>query len=181
MKIDNNQLILGRRNCTNCSQGSVPTRVDCDKCNGTGNGIRGGKRGCRQCTGVGYKFDHDNRETCDTCNGDYENFKPETPYDFMKLNKDDIAIKVVRDYVDRQMTFAEQYIGMGLFSCTDYGRHKTQDDDELIESAFHFENGPHSTQGIKLIRNKDDLRICDYISIVVGDQGYSVIPVFEEE
>jgi hypothetical protein len=182
MKIDNGQLILEHRNCTNCNHGSVPTRIDCRVCNGTGNGVRGGKNGCKKCHGFKYEFDQDNRQTCSVCNGDYENFEPETPYNFMRLEKNDIPIKVIRDYVGRQMSFGEQYIGVGLFSCTYYGRHKTQNDEELIESAFHFEErGPFSTQGIKLIRDKNDLRICDYIGIVTADNGYSVIPIFEED
>lgn len=182
MKLENRQLILERKNCNNCRFGTVPTKVNCVKCNGTGNGPRGGKRGCRKCYGSGYEWDQDNRQTCSICNGDYENFLPETPFNHIRLTKDDIRIKVIRDYAYRQMSFTEQYIGAGLFSCTDYGRHQNQTDDELIESAFHFEEkGEFSTQGIKLIRDKNDLRICDYIGIVTADNGYSVIPIFEED
>lgn len=181
MRIENGKLILEKRNCR-CFSGLMPTRIECPTCNGTGKGVRGGRNGCRKCHGSKYAYDSENMSTCDVCNGNYENFKDESPYDFMRLNKNDVQIKVVRDYADRAMSFSEQYIGLGLFSCTDYGRHKSQDDNELIESAFHFEeNGSYSTQGIKLVRDKDDLRICDSVAIVVGDQGYSVIPVFEEE
>ncbi len=162
--------------------GTVPTKIDCSKCSGTGNGPRGGKNGCRKCHGYGYEWDQDNRLTCDNCKGDYENFIPETPYDHIYVTKDDIPINVVRDYVERVMSFSEQYIGVGLFSCVDYGRGQRQNDDELIESAFNFDQSDtYWTQGIKLIRDKNDLRLCDSIAIVLGDQGYSVIPVFEED
>lgn len=182
MKIDNGQLILERKNCRNCRMGTVPTKIDCTKCGGSGNGPRGGKNGCRKCHGYGYEWDQDNRLTCEVCNGNYENFLSETPYDHIHFSKDDIRIKVIRDYASRAMSFGEQFIGVGLFSCTDYGRHKSQSDEELIESAFHFdERETNWTQGIKLIRDKNDLRVCDALAIVVADQGYSVIPVFEEE
>jgi hypothetical protein len=182
MKVENKQLILERKDCTNCNHGTIPTQIDCDKCNGTGNGPRGGKNGCKKCHGFGRDWDHVNRLTCPVCNGDYIHFKLETPYDHIHLSKEDIPVKVVRDYVSRTMSFAEQYLGMGLFSCVDYGRSQNQTDEEIIESAFHFEErGTYWTQGIKLVRNKDDLRVCDAVAVILGDQGYSVMPIFEEE
>jgi hypothetical protein len=182
MKIENGQLILERKNCRSCRNGEVATKVDCPKCNGTGKGPRGGKNGCRTCHGSRVHWDWINTQTCPKCEGNYEGFESETPYDHIYIEKNDLPVKVIRDYVKRQMSFAEMYIGMGLFSCTDYGRHKNQNDEELIESAFHFdEKGTFWTQGIKLIRDNKDLRICDHLAIVVGDQGYSVLPVFEED
>lgn len=181
MEIKNGKLILGYLNCSSCSAGTVPSKIDCPKCNGTGNGPRGGKKGCRSCHGFGSAFDHDNRLTCEVCNGNYIDFRDETPFNFIRLKKNDIEIKVIRDRESRIMSWAEQFIGVGLFSCTDYGRHKNMTDDELIESAFKFEEqGYHTTQGIKLVRAKNNLSICNYLAIVTGDQGYSVIPVFEE-
>jgi len=181
MKIKNNMLILEMKNCSSCNKGALPSKIKCDVCNGTGNGPRGGKKGCRNCHGFGDAWDHVNTLVCNKCDGEYVNAELETPYNFMHLYQDDIAIKVVRDYQERAMSFEESYLGAGLFSCTDYGRHKNQADDELIESAFHFEStGFHSTQGIKLIKDKNNLSICNYLAIVTADQGYSVIPIFEE-
>lgn len=181
MRIENGQLILEKKNCTHCRLGSVPSRISCPKCNGTGNGPRGGKRGCRNCHGFGDSWDHDNRVVCDYCNGDYYESQLETPFDHIHFAKDDVEIKVVRDLEARELTLEESYFGVGLFSCTDYGRHKTKSDDELIEDAFHFEEkGTAWTQGIKLIKDKHNLAICNYLAIVTADQGYSVIPIFEE-
>jgi hypothetical protein len=181
MQIKNGMLILEYANCRRCNSGTTPSRVICEKCGGTGNGIRGGKGRCKKCLGMQYTLDNENRQVCDSCDGSYENCELETPFNFIKLHANDIPVKVIRDYAHRNMSFSEQYIGVGLFSCTDYGRHKDQNDEELIESAFHFEEGPYSTQGIKLIRSKADLRICDAIAVVTADQGYSVVPIFEED
>lgn len=181
MRIENGNIILERKNCTRCNAGTIPSEITCPKCNGTGNGPRGGKRGCKKCSGFKTVFDHDNRLTCPDCNGDYINAVEETPYDHIYISKNDLDVKVIRDRETREMSWAEQFIGVGLFSCTDYGRHKDMSDDELIESAFHFdEKGTFWTQGIKLVRNKHDLSICNYLAIVTGNQGYSVIPIFEE-
>ena len=65
-------LTLGKTSCRNCREGSVPTKVDCPKCLGTGNGPRGGRRTCRPCHGFGTKYNQDVREVCPTCHGDWE-------------------------------------------------------------------------------------------------------------
>jgi RecJ-like exonuclease len=177
MRIENGELVLEKRNCRSCVGGEVATRIDCPKCDGTGNGPRGGKRSCKECFGNGRKFTWDKVDTCPKCNGNYVDADMETPYDSLK-DYSDIPKVVIRS-PKRVMSWMEEHIGAGLYSVVDYGRHESMTDDELIEREFADKRS--TIQGIKIIRSKDDLRVCDQIAILTADNGYSVVPVFEEK
>ncbi len=186
MKIENGMLVLEKKNCRSCGynaperKGYSTRRIDCSECNGTGNGKRGGRNGCKKCHGSGNDYTWVNPVVCPTCNGDWEMSQDETYTD--SINKQDvfdiIPVEVVRS--NRAHSWIEHNIGVGLGSCTDYGEHVKQTDEELIAKQLEG-NYNSKVQGCKIVRNKNDLRICDKICIVTSYNGYSVVAYFEDE
>lgn len=175
MKIENGKLILERKECSYCNQGKQSSRKVCTSCKGTGNGKRGGKRGCKVCYGNCYVWDHNNPIPCTTCNGDYKNRTPETDCDYLP---DSIfpALPFVVYRVERSMTLGESLIGLNsVFSCSDYGRaYRTQNDAALIESVRSHQG----VQACKVVNEAGEL--CDHIGIFVKFDGYVVKPVFKK-
>jgi hypothetical protein len=175
MKIENGKLILERKNCTNCQEGKVIKPTPCPECNGTGNGKRGGKRQCKKCYGNGKQYSWDNTQTCPQCNGNYISASPEITTDCLPENIfQALDFQVVR--IDREANFNELNLGLGcLWSVGDYGAAWAKNDDKALiaEVKSHGHN-----QACKVIN--DDLKICDYIAIVVTRGGYSVRPIFKK-
>jgi hypothetical protein len=121
-------------------------------------------------------YDHDNPITCPECNGDYENHEPENYTDKIPTEiVQGLEWKVIRK--NRQMQWSEQHLGHGLGSCVDYGRHKNQTDEELIE---HERSRATHVQACKVVKSKEDLTLAKGIAIVTSDMGYSMIPYWEE-
>lgn len=170
-------LHLGRKNCTNCDfyepVGYNCGYMDCPKCKGTGNGPRGGKGKCQGCYGRGTVPDHDNPVPCRKCGGNYVDADEENRCD---TAPDGILYEmpwaVVRQ--NRAQSFAEAYLGTGLYSCTDYGTAWNSDDDNaLIEKVLSEER---RTQAVKITTATDDpkvLRLADGIVIILTPNGYS--------
>ena len=81
-----------------------------------------------------------------------------------------LSFKVYRS--GRVQTTVESLLGVGVYSCTDYGRHKHQTDEELIAKVRE-----HSyVQACKVVDK--NLKVCDHVGIFTNDNGYSVIPVY---
>lgn len=84
------------------------------------------------------------------------------------------------DRGERQATFAEQYLGSGIQTLVDYGRHKENSDQELIdevkERVLEFDRGPQLTKFL----NDDDKFTTNFV-IDCNDRGWSVQPVYESE
>ena len=99
----------------------------CEKCKGTG---RRGNGKCRNCNGASYSFaptnpgyvkywDHDDREPCKKCGGDYinretENLSDNCPVTFWL----DVPITMGSD-ATRRMTTAESLFGAGVYTAID--------------------------------------------------------------
>jgi hypothetical protein len=81
-----------------------------------------------------------------------------------------IPIKVIRQ--ERKLSWFEQTFGVGLYSCVDYGRSREKTDEELAESVRG-----HTHQLCKVYRD----RLCDYVGVFVGDNGYSVVGLWKEK
>jgi len=174
---DTHTLTLGRKDC-HCGDGTMNGSLACPKCGGSGNGPRGGKRGCRQCYGSGKVYDSSIRVTCQFCNGDWQQHEEENWCDRVD---DDVVrglpFRVTR--ANREQTFMEAYIGVGLYSVTDYGDAWSRlTDSELTTKVREDIN---YVQAIKIARKTDDpqtLEVCDEIVIDVHPNGYTVNGVF---
>jgi RecJ-like exonuclease len=174
MRIENNRLILERTTCHSChGTRRVNDWVKCESCNGTGKGSN--RRSCKECGGNlnnslirGKKLAIGIKE-CTAC--DLDGTVPESQYDAMPDSFwQALTFKVYRS--ERHQTFAESLLGVGVYSTTDYGRHQSQTDEQLIE-----EIRKHTyIQAVK-VTNKE-LNFCDHIGIFCNRNGYSVIPVY---
>lgn len=173
MRIDNGMLILERKDCF-CGDGTVAAKLTCPTCKGTGNGARGGRNGCRKCYGSGSAYDQDVRTTCLRCNGDFKDAMREDMCDRISdADWEAFEFRVYRS--NRAMTWGEQHLGAGVFSCVDYGAHRALDDEVLIKEA---RKSGH-VQATKIADSATG-RVADHIGIFCADQGYSVIAVFEK-
>lgn len=186
MRVENGMVVLERKDCHWCDHGTRPSKKFkvCPKCHGTGKRGNGRCRNCNDRNGYygmnredlkpGYVlyFDHEDRVICELCDGKWEGFAEESWTDPIDVSF--LPMFVIRKE-NRPMSWGEQYIGVGLGSCVDYGRHKNQTDDQLI--AHERPNLTH-VQACKIVRAKDNLEICEAVVIVTGDQGYSLVPQF---
>ena len=184
LNIVTRQLVMERKDCHVCDHGTVATKlyVPCPKCNGTGKRGRGR---CGNCNRPGsykptpgriLKFDHENRSTCDYCNGDYHDHEAEDIYDRIpRAIIESLPVVIVRGAQHRKMTFAEQYLGVGLYSDTDYGAHKQLADTPyaLNIAADVAKNRP---QACKVVKSTTDHTLADRLLVICADQGYSIIP-----
>ena len=175
MHIENGKMVYGKRECSNChGEGRKPSALVCDKCKGTGNGPRGGKGQCRKCYGSGHTYTNETRVTCPTCKGiNSHACEQATQFDYMpKPVWESFEFRVLRS--SRPQTWNEAYLGLGsVFSATDYGRHKNQTNEEIIDHVR--KTGAH--QACKVTR--DDGTVANYIAILTSDNGYVVLAVFD--
>lgn len=177
MKLDlvAKKVILEKKDCRHCQQGKVTTKQLCLECKGTGNGKRGGKGKCRKCHGQGYNWTWNNPAVCPQCNGNYVAFEDETLYDYLpKVEWNRMTFKVYRN-ANREMSWMEQHIGAGVFSCVDYGHSFSSTDEKVIADVMNH-NG---VQGIKVAKEETN-ELCDHIAIASTPYGYSVIPIYEK-
>ena len=179
MKIENGVLVMEMRDCSRCyGSGTNPTRKPCARCNGTGRTKGGiGKGNCKAsgCYG-GMVIDHDHTVVCEKCDGNAVKCQLESPFEYLQWSEivNNIPFVVSRnDQADQ--SFMQAYIGVGLYSTTDYGDHIRMSDAELIAKVVDHGS---STQGVKIVRSKDDLRVCHKIVISTNYNGYDVIPYF---
>jgi hypothetical protein len=172
MNIINGKLVLDSETCY-CMQGKVYGKKVCPDCNGTCEGKRGGKNGCKTCYN-GTVIDHDNMIDCERCGG--TNKVEETRYSHIKLIRDDFPMVVDRG--DRIQTFNEAYIGHGaIYSVTDYGDHKHMTDAELLDHIWSDDR--IRTQYCTIIN--EDMVPCSKIVVKCNNNGYSLVPVWEED
>lgn len=164
--------------CTRCW--GTGTTVVPQPCPTNGRGPKGGKDGCRTCHGTKRHYDPTVRETCDTCGGvDPMHHEDETLYDH-------VSFDVFADLVEWRVTdaTATRFTELGLclagrgviVTVGDYGAHKRLTDAELIAEVRDRES---STQGVFVVR-KDDMRLCDALTIVRRANGYSVVPTWDD-
>jgi hypothetical protein len=174
--------------CTYNTAGKQAGIKRCSTCDGSGKGKRGKVRGCKDCYGSGTKPDFDNLVTCTRCNGTARipaNICSTSPQEIV----DAMPVIILRSL--RNMSWSEQYLGHGLYSCVDYGSWKSKTDEQLIQD---FREHKHH-QLIKITREVggqkpakengyEDSRIyklVDCIVILTGDQGYSVMGAMFDE
>jgi hypothetical protein len=171
MKIENGKVVFGRKACTNCNEGQVASRLQCEECKGTGNGKRGGRGSCKRCYGAGKRYSWDAPQTCQQCQGKYQEHSEENECDSLPAGAfASLTFKVYRSA--RPLTWGEEHIGIGcVFSCTDYGRANDKDDDSLIADV----KARGSVQACKVSRAGV---LCDHVAIIVHQNGYTVKAVY---
>lgn len=184
-------LTLERKDCVVCwtqdPQGTMPAKVPCPTCHGTGKGPRGGARGCRDCSGFGHRWDHDQRVTCPNCLGLYERFDSEIRTDRAPAEAlADVDLQIV--YVDRAQTWDEAYLGLGaLVSVTDYGRSYDASDPEALATEVRERFLTEHHQAIKIAAFPREAEagysapVADTIVVVVTRGGYVLVPFLEGE
>lgn len=178
MHIDQNtnKLVMDVRSCWSCDgTRKVNEWVKCEACKGTGKvSIR------KRCMVCDPKGDHLHNSlikgkklsigtaVCQSCTDgtQMENITDSADDIWKTLN-----FKVYRS--NRHQTIGESLLGLGCaWSTTDYGRHKSETDEALIENTRN-----HSyIQACKFAQN--DGTICDHVGIFCNDNGYSVKAVF---
>lgn len=181
MRVENGKVIFERKNCT-CGDGKQARKVPCTKCGGTGNGPRGGANTCKGVKNKGcfrgYTWDHNDPIPCSRCNGDFQDHDEENDCDYLPKGVwQRFDFKVYRNAND--LTVGEFLMGYGdgtVFSCTDYGRHEDQSDEELIASVRDRNS---STQACKVI--DQDHNLASHIGIFCSPNGYAVRSVFKKE
>lgn len=164
----NRELILGEEKCWSCNAtGMQPGRKRCPSCGGTRRGPRGGRDGCRACSYDGTVSDPANPRPCGACKGTAMRPEQDTscvPQEWL----DAMPIRVVRA-PGRAMSWGEQYLGAGLYSVVDYGRHKALSDDAL---AADVRRNLRHVQACKLLK---DGRVAGGVAVVTAASGYSVL------
>lgn len=178
MRIEDGMLVLETQECWSCDgsgEQDERVRIACPTCKGTGKGVRGGRNGCKNCHGLRYEWaSTGGTEDCYQCDGTGQ--KQEDIYDHVTPEFwQGLDFEVRRS--NRGQSFYEQYIGLGCWSCMDYGEHKSMTDEQLIEKV---RNSTHAPQACKLVNGKDDLRISGRVAIVTASTGYSVMGVAAE-
>jgi hypothetical protein len=167
---DKKTVILEKKPCVWCDgTGLSAKQVPCYTCKGTGRGPRGGKGGCRKCSGFGHVYSPTEKETCTGCMG--EKMVPENDCDSMPDEWwHNMTFKVYRQ--DRDQTYNEFLLAHNcVFSCSDYGKAAGASDESIIESV-------RKETYVQLCKVARDLKFCDHVGIFVNRGGYSVRAVF---
>jgi hypothetical protein len=176
MRLEGNKVILESTACT-CTYsgkpGTVAKRISCPKCGGTGNGLKGGRNGCKKCYGFGTTYSDTETVTCTACNGTA--LVPEnncnTMPDEMYLS---LPFKVYRH--ERSLTYGESLLGWGcVYSCTDYGDAFSASDESVIADVR-----THLYVQLCKVANKEN-QLCDHVGIFIARNGYSVRGVFRSD
>ena len=178
MRREGNKVILETTACS-CTYretpGLMPKSIPCPTCKGTGNGIRGGRGGCRKCHGLRWTYSDTETVTCSRCNGTA--VIPETSCDTMPAEMYlALPFKVYRH--NRELTYGENLLGWGcVYSCTDYGRAYGATDEAVLAEV---RGKDHTWVQLCKVANKD-LELCDHVGVFIAHNGYSVRPVYRAD
>lgn len=170
MKLKNNNLVFEVVNCWHCQgKGTFEYGTFCPNYNKKMYG-----KVCKYC---GSKSQHGHKVTgkeikeCDICKGTGK--VQETESDFLpKEIWQNLTFKVTRE--QRNLTLGESLLALNLvYSCTDYGRAWKETDENLIDSVKN-DQGSHQVNKIY-----KDGNLCNYINIILTQNGYTVVAVFD--
>jgi hypothetical protein len=173
IRVVDGRLVYGLEDCR-CTDGKVFGKMACPACKGTGRTKGGlGKGACRKCLfGTVVDLDPAHRVTCEQCNGARKIQSNSCSYVPIELYYS-LPFRVYRSA--RPQSWNEAWLGHGtVFSVTDYGRHKSLSDEQLIAEA---RGKDHSIQACKIANS--DGKLCGYVGIYCNDEGYSLIAVYE--
>jgi len=196
MRVENRTVFLESTDCRRCRHYSdlengrgwirEPIQDDCPNCLGTGRTKKGkGKGQCKWYSRESHAHCYRGKVTvgyrevlCPECGGDFEgksleNWTDTVPVEIVSL----LPVEVVRS--SREHSFIEHNIGVGLFSCTDYGR-SSELSDEKLASSVQEEILRRPPQLCKIVRAKNDLTLRDKIVVLTSRNGYSVLAIDQE-
>ena len=177
-------MILERKDCHWCDHGKRPSKKfkECPKCHGTGKRGNGRCRNCNDRNGYygpgqedrkpGYVlwYDHDDKVICERCSGNWEGFDAENYTDNIDISHLPIE---VQHHSDKVLSWSSAHIGNGVYTIVDYGRHKNQTDEQIIEEV---REELHRIQACWVVKSKDDLTLCDKIIIHTTNDGMIAVP-----
>lgn len=181
MQIENNHLVLETRPCSTCN-GSLRINewITCSACNGSGKKDPTKPKG-RNCPVCGDNASNSlirgkvlsiGTGICPCTRTETPGIEAETIYD----SAPDSMFQALEFRVypsNRHQTFAENLLGVGVYSCSDYGRYRNQTVDELIADVRKHTY----VQACKFV-HRDDMTVCDHIGIFCNDSGYTVQAVW---
>ena len=165
MRFENGKVVFEIKSCIMCTQspGKYHVRMMCPN-----DGIAQRGVPCVTCKATTKRHNYYSTGevvACGTCNGATELLETRTDY-ISKEQWQSLDFKVFRS--NRRQLVIESIFGAGCYSCTDYGRHKDQSDDELIANV----KASMPPQACKVI---DDANKVLPIAILCNDNGYSVV------
>lgn len=176
MRLENNKLVLERRECWHC-HGSrrVSGWVNCEVCKGTGK-QRSNKR-CSACANTFHNQDlrgkvcKSDMLDCTICTDDGTVSETRTDCVPEEIYQG-LTFKVYRS--SRHQTYGENLLAPrgSIYSLTDYGEYKNKTDEQII-AAVRSHGHVHACQIFD-----ETNTLCDHVGIFCNSGGYSVIPVF---
>jgi hypothetical protein len=184
MKIINGVAVFEEVPCWNCkiesktseviSPGKVSQGILCEFWGKTVRGkFPGGK--CPVCgtkSKEGHKVIGNRVIDCPICEG--KGTRTEDRFDFDTIGCwKELHIVIVRS--EKPQSLAEAYLGVGLFSLTDYGAYKHKTDEEIV-SDIHKDR---SVQFSSYITKEN--QAADKLIVICNNNGYSVLPNFNKE
>ena len=176
MRIDGKNVILETKPCSCTWRGTpglVAKTVPCPTCNGTGNGPKGGRNGCRKCHGFRTTYSETENVTCSGCNGTA--IVPETTCDGMPAGAfEALQFKVYRQ--NRGESYNEHLLAHGcVYSMSGSGRSmQTPDADLIAEVKAHGAR-------CQVCKVSEKQVMCDHVGIFVNLDGYSVRAVYNPD
>lgn len=158
--------------CWDCHGRKEVTRFDLCPRWGKANNTEPGRKcsGCGATRKDGHRTVGQHQESCKACNGEGTRLENRYDHDTSGFWKT-LPMRVFRsDYPQSAM---EQYLGVGLCSVMDYGRHKDLTDEALIEKV---KSGILAPQYCTYVNAQNIVAV--EIVILCNNNGYSVLPVF---
>jgi hypothetical protein len=177
MKIVDGKAQFENVTCWNCKgTGKLTQGILCPNWQKT---VKSKGRGCCEVCGSKNRSDHkvigSEIVECYTCKGKGMRFEEPTDFDSKAVWH---QIPVIVDRGLREQNLAEAYLGVGLWSTTDYGASQKMSDSELI--ADIHSKGRFSNQFCSYI-NQETNEVAKRIIIRLNRMGYSVIPDYKGE
>lgn len=177
MHIENGKLVMGIRKCIACNGTmKIAGKVTCNVCNGTGNGKRGGKNKCRACIcGLGYNYSMNNPVPCYRCKDGtiQETITDSVPNEIFR------SLPITFKVQDREISWVENNLGVGVYSCVDYGvtfRNFAENPDNTSKILTDEVYNQTGVQACKIAR--DDGTLAKQIVVIINRGGYSVVAEF---
>lgn len=172
------ELTLTTHDCY-CMDGKVYGKSRCPKCNGTGNGPRGGRGTCKHCYD-GWYVDTTKLVNCGRCEGTHvveDDWCSNIPVEAREALANDIVVLrgTFGDYETR---------GWALWHSLDYGHASGMTDDEIREMVA-TKIREDSIQATKVVDERlgtDTVKpMCEGILVHVEKYGYGVYGRFRRE